>query len=387
MKKLMIPTLSIVLVIILSACGVQQPSVTEAPDVEATVNAAVEATVVAEIVIQATIDAAVQATADAAPEPTQAPTPVTTDYEQVSEEELAEMIDQAVNAAIADSQQASEATQEVTSDGTVTQEEINYVYEYYYGMDEAIALAYELLDSYYYYYGDLAYAYLDLFYAVEEDLSALVVYAAELDAALQDVYTALETGVALADANLAQLETTSQNIQATVLETQSHIVGVVDTVTAQIEDRQNAIMSIQPDNIPTGLPETLQFGFQYLDTVRDAIGDHQITRDELTSIAQLGANASAGFSQFGKPEHSQLPDMMQGSGGVTANLAGGNNFQAQNNLGNFESSLGDRPAPGGGDGPSIDVPDRDGPDVERPDVDRPDIDKPDRPGDGGGIRQ
>jgi hypothetical protein len=363
MKKTAILILvSSTLILATLACGTSAP--TAAPDVNATVDAAIQATNLAELAINATVSAAVDATATAAaaaatPVPTTAAaTPVptteyvepvpTAEYVEMTEEELAALIDQAVAEATAASQQYSTATMEATADDTVTQEEVVYVYEYYAYADEAIAYAEELIDAYYYYYGDLATETIEILYQVEEDLAALAASTAAIDATLQEVNTALEQGLAVAEETIVQLETVAQAAQVNAAEAQAQIEGMVENLHAEIEDRAAIALATQPTHIPTDLPTSILEGFQYLDTVRGGMDDNKITRDELTKIAELGANAAAGFTQFGGPGFSHLPEAINGQDGITANLARGRNSQAKAGLGNLEMSLGERPSPGEG---------------------------------------
>ena len=361
------------------ACG-GTPEPTATLDVDATVEAAIQATSLAELAMNATVSAAVDATATAAvaaatPIPTSpagaapttqpaeaapttqpaeaAPTaqpaePVPTDeYVTMTEEELAALIDQAVAEAMAASQEYATATMDATADDTVTQEEVTYVYNYYSSADAAIAYAEELLNAYYYYYGDLATETMAVLYEVEQDLGALAANTAALNNSLQEINATLEQGLAVAEETINQIETAAQTVQTNVAETQAQIEGMVENLHTEIENRAASVLSTRPTNIPTDLPSTIQAGFQYVDAVRGGLSDDKITRDELNKIAEMGANASAGFSKFGGPEHSRTPDAINGPDGVTANLARGRNTQAKEGLGNVEKSLGDRPSPGG----------------------------------------
>jgi hypothetical protein len=363
MKKTTILILvSSTLILATLACGTSAP--TAAPDVNATVDAAVQATNLAELAINATVSAAVDATATAAaaaatPVPTTAAaTPVptteyvepvpTAEYVEMTEEELAALIDQAVAEATAASQQYSTATMEATADDTITQEEVVYVYEYYAYADEAIAYAEELIEAYYYYYGDLATETIAILYEIEEDLEALAASTAAIDATLQEVNTALEQGLTVSPETIVQLATAAQTALENAVEAQAQIEGMGEKLYTEIEDRAAIALATQPTNIPTDLPTSILEGFQYLDTVRGGMDDNKITRDELTKIAELGANAAAGFTQFGGPELSHLSEVIQGTDGITANLARGRNSQAKVGLGNLEMSLGERPSLGGG---------------------------------------
>ena len=144
----------------------------------------------------------------------------------MTEEELAALIDQAVAEATAASQQYSTATMEATADDTVTQEEVVYVYEYYAYADEAIAYAEELIEAYYYYYGDLATETIEILYQVEEDLETLAANTAAINATLQEVNTVLEQGLVVAEETINLLETAAQAAQVNPLTCPSRIITI-----------------------------------------------------------------------------------------------------------------------------------------------------------------
>jgi hypothetical protein len=83
----------------------------------------------------------------------------------------------------------------------------------------------------------------------------------------------------------------------------------------------------------------LQFGFQFLDEAKAALGDNKLSRDELTNLAQLGANAQAGFTNFSGAGLRDGPDLSQFSGKfseITTQLARGQMPQARGNLDQYE---------------------------------------------------
>jgi hypothetical protein len=345
-KKCIWIVLFLVIVVLVSSCT---PSVAPAPtevapleptaDMEATVNAAIQATNTTQADMQATIDASVGATVEAQPT-SETPEPVEpVEYVTMSEEEMAALIEQSVEEANTASQEMSAAAEQAASDGAVTQEEIEMVYTYYYDAEAALLLAEEMMDAYMYYYGDLAYAYLDLFYLIEEDLSELAAYAAEIN----EILMLVEQGITLSAEDIDQMMTAAANIQAYLVENQVNIENLSSTVQQQVQERAQAALGAQADLVPANIRETLQAGFQYVDIVYGALGDDQITLEELNMIAQLGANAAAGFSQFGGDNQSHLADLISGSDGITANLAQGQNMQAWDGIEQLEGGLGERP--------------------------------------------
>ncbi|HEC23433.1 MAG TPA: hypothetical protein ENI95_11015 [Chloroflexi bacterium] len=353
--------MALLLVLTLTVPACSQPGApADEPDVDATVNAAIQATDMADLVMQATIDAAVEATAAALPTPTPPPPPETEEYVTMSEEELAALIEEAVAEATAASEEYSEATQDISSDDTITQEEIVYVYDYYYAVEEAIAYAEELLDAYYYYYGDLSTEAIALLYAVEEDLDTLAANTEAIYSELAAIEATLDQGLAVAVETIDQLEATAMAVQANVDQVQAQISNLTTTVQAEIENRVTQVLNTAPSFVPPDFPSTIQAGFEYLDFTRGALSDDRITRDELNTIAELGANAAAGFSQFGG-ERSHLANSFSGRDSVTVNLASGHNAEAQHGLNDLEMSLGDRPAPGSGGGPGGSAPGGGGP--------------------------
>jgi hypothetical protein len=117
------------------------------------------------------------------------------------------------------------------------------------------------------------------------------------------------------------------------------------------DGRVQEILQIQPNNIPTDRISSLQTAFQFLDVGKQAMGDNKLSRDELMNLAQLGANAQAGFQSFGGGGLAGGLDLSQFSGSfneITTQLARGQMPQARGNLETFERSLGDRPGPGAG---------------------------------------
>ena len=342
-----------VIVLLVSSCAPTaapapaEPAAPEATaDIEATVNAALEATAAAQAGMQATIDASVSSTVEAQPadeasdEAGSAETADPAEYVTMTEEELALLIEDTVEEANTASQEMSTAAEQAASDGEVSQDEINEVYNYYYDAEAALMLAEEMIDAYMYFYGDLAYAYLDLFYLVEEDLSELAAYAAEIN----EILILVEQGITLSADDIDQMITAAANIQSYLVENQVNVANLSSTVQQQIQDRAAAALGAQANQVPGNIRETLQAGFQYADFVYSALGDNQITLDELNTIAQLGANAASGFSQFGGDNQSQLADLISGAEGITANLAQGQNMQAWDSVEQLELGLGERPA-------------------------------------------
>jgi hypothetical protein len=341
MKK--VTTLFLIFAVLLTAtlaCSTGAPtSPTSTPDAQATIDAAIAATANAQAGMQATIDASIASTAIAMP-PTPTPGP-TVEYVTMTEEELAALIDQAVADAVAATQQTSSAATQATSDNTVTEDELAYIYGYYYLADEAIDLAEEYINAYYGLYADLAYETMDLLVSVEQDLSTTAQSLDEINTALVAISDSLAQGLELATATIDQLNTAAQNATSHLQEAQAQSQTWISALQEERDGLVQNVLSVKPDNVPTDKLSALQSAFSYVDVVKNAFGDNKITLDELTSIAQLGANAAAGLSEHGG---SQLQGLSGKLNEITAQIAGGKMPQAKDGLRNFETSLGERPS-------------------------------------------
>jgi hypothetical protein len=99
-------------------------------------------------------------------------------------------------------------------------------------------------------------------------------------------------------------------------------------------------LAVQATEIATNRVEALQSAAQYVESVRSALADQYISPQELSAIAQSGANASAGLEAYGG---AQLQNLVASIDALTAQLARGQWPQAQLNLGALESALPSRP--------------------------------------------
>lgn len=313
------------------ACGT-----TATPDTQATIDAAVQATSAAQAAVQATVDAAVQATVVAVPTP--APS---VDYVTLTEEELAALIDQAVLEAMEATEECSAATGEAASDDAVTQEEADELIVYAADAEQAVAYAEGLIGIYYDLYGELALETLATLQAVEQDLALVAEELAMLNATLQEIDAALEQGLALAAETLAQLEAAAQSAAAKASEAQARAQTWVQGLQTERAQRAERALAVAPSAVAGTRPEALRAAFDYVDAVRQALGDNAVSQQELAHIAQLGANASAGLEASGGPQLRQLGGSINQ---ITVQLAQGQPSHALAGLGGLEAQLGPRPA-------------------------------------------
>lgn len=334
-----------VLMGLLSACGM--PAAT--PSTNEVVNTAVAGTQQAQALAQATVNASALTAIPATPTPGP-----TMEYTTLTEAELAALIDEAVAEAITATEQTTASVTTTTSDDTVTSEEVAYIYDYYYDADYYAEYAEELLSEYYTLYADLADEMIVELNTVESELTQMNATLSSIDSSLQQISTTLDQGLAVAEETINQLETAAQTAQTNAQELRTQAQDMMSQLQLDQEGRVQDISQIQPNNIPTDRISSLQTAFEFLDTAKLAMGDNKLSRNELTSLAQLGVNAQAGFQNFGGNSGiAGGPDLSQFTGKfseITGQLARGQMPQARGNLDTFEHSLGNRPARGSGGG-------------------------------------
>lgn len=335
---------SLILAGFLAACSVGSGSPTAQQDA---VNTAVAGTQVADALAQATVNANALTQMPATPTPGP-----TVEYVTMTEGELAALIDEAVAEAVASIEQTTQVVYTTTSDDAVTYDEVVYVYDYYYYADYYVEYAEDLLEEYYYLYADLAEEMISELNAIESELAQMNDTLTQISTSLEEINSTLAQGLELSQSSIDQLESAAQQAQTNAQELQAQAQDMMSQLQLDQQNRVNAISQIQPNSIPTDRLSALQSGFSFIDSAQTAMGDNKLTRDELTGLAQLGANAQAGFEQFGGGVAGG-PDLSQFTGKfneITAQLAMGQMPQARGSMDAFELSLGSRPGPGAGGG-------------------------------------
>lgn len=344
-KKIQI-ILSVIFVVAISlACASGTP--TPQANSQDAINTAVAGTQQSSALAQATVNSAVLTAIPATPTPGP-----TVEYVTLTEEELAALIDEAVAEAVAATEATTSTVYYTTSDDAVTTEEVAYVYDYYYYADYYVEYAEDLLAEYYSLYADLATDMIAELNAIEAELAQINDTLSSIDSSLQQISSTLEQGAQTTQDAIAQLESAAQQAQTNAQELQTQAQDMIAILQAEQQTRANAVTNIQPNNIPTDKISALQSAFSFIDAAKNAMGDNKLSRDELMNLAQLGANAQAGFQNFGGADVLG-PDLSQFAGKfneITTQFARGQIPQANNNIGQFEVSLGNRPSGGGGPG-------------------------------------
>ncbi len=308
------------LAITLSACGGNTPAELSVDDQVAT---AVAATAIAEANFENAVAEAVQATVVAMPPtPTAQPAP---DAYELSEEELAALIDEAVEEAVLASEASSQATTQSTSDGTLSEDEFYEMAEYDYA-DDLIAAYYDLYGAY---ADDIVY----LLTLMEEDLDELIYI-------LEETEALLSTGLDAAMAGMEQLNEAALNLSVHIADSQADREQFLSQVQTKLQEREDKFANISPTEIASGLPDTITQLHDYVEAIKTSFADRKIDLNEMTQIAQLGANAQASIRANGS---SQLEHFGGQIDGLTRQISRGEWSAANRNLGGFEASLPERP--------------------------------------------
>jgi hypothetical protein len=323
------------------------------------INTAVAGTQQAQALGQATVNA--NALTYMPSTPTPGPT---VDYVNMSEEDLAALIDQAVAEAVTATEATTTAVTSTTSDNAVTTDEVTYVYDYYDNAEYYVQSAEDMMAEYYNLYSDLASQMIVEMNSIEGELNQMNTTLSSIDTSLQEISSTLEQGLALAQGTIDQLNSAAQQAQTHAQAVQAQAQDMMSVLQTDQQGRLDQISKVQPNNIPTDRLSALQSGFAFIDAGKGAMGDNKLSRDELMNLAQLGANAQAGFSKFGGRGASNGPgaglDLSQFSNKfseIMGQFARGQMPQARGNMDGFERSLGSRPSgpgggpPGGGPGP------------------------------------
>ncbi len=316
------------LAITLSACGGNTPAELSVDDQVAT---AVAATAIAEANFENAVAEAVQATVVAMPPtPTAQPAP---DAYELSEEELAALIDEAVEEAVLASEASSQATTQSTSDGTLSEDELYEMAEYVYAAEAAIYYADDLIAAYYDLYGAYADDIVYLLTLMEEDLDELIYI-------LEETEALLSTGLDAAMAGMEQLNEAALNLSVHIADSQADREQFLSQVQTKLQEREDKFANISPTEIASGLPDTITQLHDYVEAIKTSFADRKIDLNEMTQIAQLGANAQASIRANGS---SQLEHFGGQIDGLTRQISRGEWSAANRNLGGFEASLPERP--------------------------------------------
>jgi hypothetical protein len=302
-------------------------------DVQATVNAAVEATTKAEDGMQEAIDEGVSATLTALP-PLVTPTAVP--VEDMTQAEMSDAVDSSAAEAEAAAEQCSQEVENASADGEITYEEVVYLTYYAVYAEEEIQQAYDLAEEYLNLYADLAEETIEVLETIEDDLNDLAVNTDEISQTLDEIEEMLKQGQEVAQTTLDELNTQAETIQAKSDDVKAKSENWSTNVKTEIESLDELLANIQPNQSADSLRSALQMAKDYADTIKLSMSDGKFSKSELESIAQKGANATAGLQQFGGAD---LQNLAGSIGGMTGQFARGEMPQARASFSSFEMSL------------------------------------------------
>ncbi len=304
----------------------------ETPNIEMTVNAALKATEDAKSAMQATIDISVAGTITAIPPQ---PTPTLMNISYVTEDEVVEMVEQEVDEVMQASTECAEYASTAAADDTITSEELAEMEAAVLLTEEAIEEAMYLAEQYMSLYADLAEETIYLLNELESELAYISQSTAQIDATLDEINTAMQQGLSLAEETISQLETQAAEIQAHTSELQAKADAWKDKAAEERDKRAEFTASIQPDQIAGDKVEALQQLSTYIQEARTSLADGKLSYSELSSLGRLGANASASLRQFGEAG-AGVADKLNG---LTVNFARGEIPQAMNGLSSLEGNF------------------------------------------------
>ena len=270
--------------------------------------------------------------------PQQTPAP---DYSNMSEEELTNEIDKAVNDATAASEQYATQAETYTADDTLTQEEIDDLLYLLALTEEAIYYADDLIEAYYGIYGELAVEMIELLIAIEDDLSNLADEAETINTELRTAANTLEQGLELSNDTISQIQSASQTIKEKAGKLQTGKQEWVQSVQTEIQNRITNALAVEPNNVPGNRKEAIQSALNFVEIVQSSLADNQLSFTELSQIAQLGANVTAGLNAIGNP---QLAGLSTSIDSIVGQLAGGQLPQARSSIGGLQSALSSLPS-------------------------------------------
>jgi hypothetical protein len=251
----------------------------------------------------------------------------------MTEEELAAAIEEAVLAAMVATNEATAATNEATNDGTISYEETVAVEVSLANADEALALAEALIVAYYDIYGVYASEALYALNAIEDELAAI-----EDD--IETITQIVIQGSEAATAATEQIQAAAVAAITSQAQVEAQIQGWHGTLQAEIETRAANALATQPNQVASDRFGAVQSAFQYLEVAQSGLADGAISPEELSGIAQAGANATASIRAHGGAGLENVADSIDG---VTTQVARGELPQAKGSLSALESSLPHRP--------------------------------------------
>ena len=299
-------------------------------DVDATVQAGIQGTQAAEANVEAMVNKAVAATLTAMPTPTAVP------LEDLSEEELAQAVEDSTSEAAAAADQASVASDEASSDGEITQEELDDLYYLYYWAIEEADQALALAEDYYDLYADLMDLTISELEDIEAQLEDIEESANAVLTVLDEISQTVAQGGEIAQRTLDNLQQMSQQAAQHAGELQNRLSGWRDIRANETATLVEQALSVLPNDVAETRAGAIAQVKDYVQNLQTAISDGRFSLDELNALSQLGANAAASLSHIGGGDLAGLSDAVNG---LTRNFASGQLPDLNRGLGSLQNSL------------------------------------------------
>ena len=341
----------------LVACG-RNEKVSDA-EIQATVQAALYATSTAQANSANQVNNAVNATLTAiAPSPTAQtivvtatpnaqptiiyiqttplpPTATPANVVVMTEQELAALIDQAVAEAYAAAETAYTTTTTSTADDTVTTQESQSMTYTVQLSEQQVEEALALIDQYYAYYSEVSQETLATLQAIEQDLNEIAASTTAMAQSLEEINQTLQQGLELAQETIDDLETAAQNAQQQANDAKDKAQTWYSTTQAQIETRAQNALDMQPNAIANTPQEAVAQIRGYVETAQRTLNKNKLSKQDINTLAQQGANAKASVQKFGNANAQQFSGSMDK---MTVHIAKGEMPQAKQEYGNLEKN-------------------------------------------------
>jgi hypothetical protein len=349
MKKTPVLLLLLVLIVIASmACGgiISRKSSTKAtpqatPNLQATIDEAVVSTCGARSGLQVTQDVLSAAATATATFLQSVPTPMpTVVVEDLSEDKLEALIADRIQLANKAAGLAAEKSVEAVQDGSITMNEQEILYTYWYYATEVIAYAKEAIVVYYDVYGDLAAETLAPLKTVDADFETISQQAQVVLPLLEQIGQALAQGLGQKDKVLRKIETAAEAVQSSIANAQGQVQTWTASLKPAAQERVARALAVKPKKVAKNRKAAITKASEYAQTVRTAFEDQKITQAELANISQQGANAAASLTKKGGTQLAGLADTVNE---ITTQIASGQNLAARANLSKFQSALPAKP--------------------------------------------
>lgn len=351
MKKAIIVLLPLLVIVIISlACfgssnqktpgpGVVKPLTS--PELQLTIDSAVEAAcgkcsaalTQESILIQTATAIAVSMQVMATPTPTEA-------LENLSEEKLGAAINDRVQMAKKAVSLASSTTMQVVNDGAIDDKEYDSLNTYWRYSGDIIAFANEAIQVYYTKYGGLAGGAMAPLKTVDADLQVVSRQIQVVLPILEQIGMTLDQKPAQPYKVIRQLKAAADIVNAKSTDASQQVKTWSGDLQLQAQTRISQALAVKPQKVAKNRKAAIIRAYAYIDVVKAAVTDQNMTQPEYTNIIQAGANAAASLTAHGGDQLAPLANTVNK---ITTQVASGQFSDASSSLVSFQQALPARP--------------------------------------------